>query len=143
MPRGRDRLRPRLVARGALALLVTVVAVLAVPVLAQPARPNYLPFADFSNDDSGDAVALKRGYNDAVQRYNQGLYDYHVTLEKHDRLVDQHNRTIDPAEQKKAREEAQGLRTRLGVLRREVTAQAKAVDEAWARAAARGVSIRR
>jgi hypothetical protein len=139
MPRGRDRLSARLLGRGALALLV---AALALPVLAQP-RPNYLPYADFSKEDSGDAVALKRAYNDAVQRYNQGLYDYHVTLEKHDRLVDQHNRSIDPAEQKKAREEAQGLRTRLGTLRREVTATAKAVDEAWARAAARGVSIRR
>ena len=88
-------------------------------------------------------MTLKRGYNDAVQRYNQGLYDYHVTLEKHDRLVDLHNRSIDPVEQKKAREEAQGLRTKLGALKRDVTAMAKAVDEAWARAAARGVSIKR
>jgi hypothetical protein len=140
MPRGLDRLTRRLLAWGALALLV---AALAVPALAQPTRPNYLPYADFSGDDSGQVVTLKRAYNDAVQRYNQGLYDYHVTLERHDRLVDLHNRTIDPAEQKKAREEALALRTRLGSLRRDVSSLAKAVDEAWARAAAAGVSIRR
>jgi hypothetical protein len=130
----------RLAVGGALALLI---ASLAVPVFAQPNRPTYLPYAEFATDDNGEVVTLKRGYNDAVQRYNQGLYDYHVTLEKHDRLVEVHNRSIDPAEQKKAREEAQGLRTRLGVLKRDVTAMARAVDEAWARAAAKGVSIKR
>jgi hypothetical protein len=124
-------------------ILALLIATLAVPLLAQPNRPTYLPYAEFANEDTSEVVTLKRGYNDAVQRYNQGLYDYHVTLEKHDRLVEIHNRSIDPAEQKKAREEAQGLRTRLGVLKRDVTAMAKAVDEAWARAAARGVSIKR
>ena len=128
-----------LLARGALALLVAA----AVPVLAQPSRPNYLPYADFSGDDSGQVVSLKRAYNDAVQRYNQSLYDYHVTLERHDRLVDLHNNTTDPAEQKKAREEALALRTRLGTLRRDVSTLAKTVDEAGARAAAAGISIRR
>jgi hypothetical protein len=125
---------------GALALLVVA---LAVPLLAQSTRPNYLPYAEFAANDSSQVVTLKRVYNDAVQRYNQGLYDYHVTLEQHDRLVDLHNRTTDSAEQKKAREEAMALRTKLGTLRRDVSAFAKAVDEAWARAAAAGVSIRR
>jgi hypothetical protein len=120
-----------------------VVAALAVPALAQPARPNYLPYAEFSGDDTSQAVTLKRAYNDAVQRYNQGLYDYHLTLERHDRLVDLHNKTTDPAEQKKAREEATALRTKLGGLRRDVTAMARTVDEAWTRAAAGGVPIRR
>jgi hypothetical protein len=140
MPRGRDRLTRRVPVGGALALLLLT---LAVPALAQAPKPNYLSYAEFSGDDTSAAVTLKRGYNEAVQRYNQGLYEYHVTLEKHDRLVDVHNRSTDPAEQKKAREEAQGLRTRLGVLRRDVTSLAKAVDETWARAAAAGVSIRR
>jgi hypothetical protein len=122
-----------------------LVATLAVPVVAhaQATRPNYLPYAEFAGDDSGQAVTLKRGYNDAVQRYNQGLYEYHVTLEKHDRLVDLHNRATDPIEQKKARDEAVALRGRLGMLRRDVTTLAKAVDDAWARATAGGVSIRR
>ena len=55
----------RLAVGGALALLI---AALAVPALAQPSRPSYLPYAEFATDDSNEVVTLKRGYNDAVQR---------------------------------------------------------------------------
>jgi len=127
----------------AVAVTALVLALAAVAGAQQPAKPNYLPFAEFAADDAPPAVGLKRAYNDAVQRYNQSLYDYHVTLEKHDALVDTHNRSTDSAERKKARDEAETLRTRLTSLRREVTARAAAVDEAARRAVAGGVKLPR
>ncbi len=110
---------------------------------AQPAKPSYLPYAEFAADDAPQAVGFKRAYNDAVQRYNQSLYDYHVTLEKHDRLVELYNTSADAAAKKKARDEAEALRARLATLRRDVLNRATAVDEAARRAAAGGVSIGR
>lgn len=130
-------------ADGVAAALALVVWALAGLAGAQATRPNYLGYAEFAADDPPPAVALKRAYNEAVHRYNQSLYDYHVTLEKHDRLVELHNRSTDPSEQKKAREEATGLRGKLATLRRDVTARAAAVDEADRRAAAGGVTITR
>ncbi|MBI3457070.1 MAG: hypothetical protein HY002_14935 [Candidatus Rokubacteria bacterium] len=112
-------------------------------VIAQPAKPNYLPYAEFRSDDTPQSVALKRGYNETVQRYNQDLYDYHVTLEAHDRLVDIHNRSTDPAERRRARQDAQALRAKLNALRGDVMTRAAAVDEAVRRAAAGGVTITR
>ncbi len=144
MPGGRDRLRrTRAVVRATAAGLAILVLAPAGPASGQAARPNYLGYTEFAADDAPQAVALKRAYNDAVHRYNQSLYDYHVTLEKHDRLVELHNRSVDPAEQKKARDEATVLRNRLTTLRRDVTANAAAVDEAARRAAAGGVSLTR
>lgn len=124
----------------ALALVGLALAGLA---CAQASRPNYLGYLDFAADDTVQAGSLKRTYNDAVHRYNQSLYDYHVTLEKHDGLVDLYNRSIDPGQQKTAREEATALRGKLTALRRDVTANAAAVDEAARRAAAGGVTITR
>lgn len=108
-----------------------------------PTKPEYLPFAEFSTADTPQQASLKQAYNEAVQRYNQTLYDYLVTLERHNRLVDVHNASADPAEKKRAREEAQPLRAKLEDLRRTVTARAAAVDQAARRAAAGGVSITR
>ena len=144
MPGGRDRLRrTRAVARGAAAGLAFLVLALAGDAGGQATRPDYLGYTEFAPDDTPQAVALKRAYNEAVHRYNRSLYDYHVTLEKHDRLVDLHNRSVDPAEQKKARDEATVLRNRLATLRRDVTASAAAVDEAARRAAAGGIGLPR
>jgi hypothetical protein len=126
---------------GARRLLAALLLSLAVTAGAQPAKPKYLPYVEFAADDSPQAVGLKRGYNDAVQRYNQALYDYHVTLDRHDRLVEQYNASADPAQKRKARDEAETLRTRLAALRRDVLARAAAVDEAARRAAAGGVTI--
>ena len=129
--------------------VVVVLLAFATGAAAQPATPDqkaapaYLSYAEFSPEDTAAKVVLKRAYNEAVQRYNQALYGYHVTLEKHDRVVDVHNQATDPAERKKAREEAEALRARLAALRREVTSRAAAVDEAWRRAAAGGVTITR
>jgi hypothetical protein len=136
------RLVPAL-GRGAAGVLAALALVLAVTAGAQPAKPNYLPYADFASDDSPPALGLKRAYNEAVQRYNQSLYDYHVTLEKHDQLVDMHNRSTDTAERKRTREEGDVLRTRLTALRRDVTTRAAAVDEAARRAVASGVTLPR
>jgi len=124
----------------ALALIVWALAGLAG---AQATRPNYLGYVDFAADDTAQAGALKRAYNDAVHRYNQSLYDYHVTLEKHDRLVDLYNRSTDPAQQRAARDEATALRGKLATVRRDALANAAAVDEAARRAAAGGVTITR
>lgn len=112
-------------------------------VTAQPAKPDYLPYVEFSPEDTPQQIALKQGYNEAIQRYNQTLYDYVVTLERHNRLADAHNNSADPAERKRARDEAQPLRVRLEELRRAVTARAAAVDQAARRAAAGGVSTTR
>jgi hypothetical protein len=115
----------------------------AVSVPAQPATPKYLSFAEFTKDDTASTVALKRAYNDAVQRYNDALYEYHVTLDKHDRLVELYNRSTDAAEKKKTREEAEALRVRLAALRRDALTRAASVDDAARKAAAGGVTITR
>jgi hypothetical protein len=128
---------------GGLLAAALAAIVLAGPAVAQLTKPNYLPFAEFTAGDSPERTAVKRGYNDAVNRYNQALYEYHVTLENHDRLVDAYNGSTDPAERKKVRDEAEALRARLATLRREVTNRAAAVDQAARRAAAAGVSITR
>jgi hypothetical protein len=130
-------------AAGLAAALLTSAAAVAAQQAGPPIKPSYLPYAEFATDDTPQNVGLKRAYNEAVQRYNQSLYDYHVTLEKHDRLVETYNGSIDPMERKKAREEAEALRARLGALRRDVTSRAAGVDEAARRAAAGGVVITR
>jgi hypothetical protein len=129
--------------RGAAGVLAALALLLAATAGAQPAKPNYLPYADFVSKDTPQTVGLKRAYNEAVQRYNQSLYDYHVTLEKHDQLVDAHNRSTDGAERKRTREDAEALRARLTALRRDVTTRAAAVDEAGRRAVAGGVTLPR
>ena len=129
--------------RGAAGVLAALALVLAATAGAQPAKPNYLPYVDFTSQDTPQAVGLKRSYNEAVQRYNQSLYDYHVTLEKHDQLVDVYNRSTDTAERKKTRDEAEGLRTRLTAIRRDVTLRAAGVDDAGRRAVAGGVTLPR
>ncbi len=134
----------RALAPGAAAsVLAALVLTLAATVGAQPAKPNYLAYAEFAADDAPQAIGLKRAYNEAVQRYNQSLYDYHVTLEKHDLLVEAHNRSADTAERKKAREEAEALRARLAALRRDVTTRAAAVDETARRAVTAGITLPR
>lgn len=128
---------------GLVILAAAVLALVATPA-AQPAKPSYLPFAEFGPQDTREHVAAKRDYNQAVQRYNQALYEYHVALERHDRLVEVYNAaTTDPAERKRARDEAERLRGKLGELNREVNARAAQVDQAWRRAADAGVSITR
>jgi len=129
--------------RGAIGAVVAAALVLANGAAAQSVSPGYLPYTEFSPDDTPAKVALKRAYNETLQRYNQALYDYHVTLEQHDRLVEAYNRTTDPAERKTAREQAEALRTKLSALRRDVTGRATAVDDAWRRAVAGGVTISR
>ena len=129
--------------RAAAAALAAFLLTLAAAAAAQPAKPNYLPYAEFAADDGAQAIGLKRAYNEAVHRYNQSLYDYHVTLEKHDRLVDLYNTSADAAAKKKARDEAEALRARLATLRRDVLSRAAAVDEAARRAAAGGITIAR
>jgi hypothetical protein len=129
--------------RGAAGVLTALALALAATAGAQPAKPNYLPYAEFTGNDTAQAVGLKRSYNEAIQRYNQSLYDYHVTLEKHDQLVDVHNRSTDSAERKKTREEAEALRARLTALRRDITTRAATVDEAGRRAVAGGVTLPR
>ncbi len=127
--------------RTALALLAAGLA-FAASVEAQPAKPQYLPYVDFSQQEPANHVAVKKAYNEAVQRYNQGLYDYYATLEKHDRLVDLGNTSADPGERQKARDEAAPLRAKLTSLRGEITRLAAAVDQAARRASAEGVSVR-
>ena len=128
---------------GLVILAAAVLALVATPG-AQPAKPTYLPFAEFGPQDSREHITAKHDYNQAIQRYNQALYEYHVTLERHDRLVEVYNAaTTDPAERKRARDEADRLRGKLGDLSREVKARAAQVDQAWRRAADAGVSIRR
>jgi hypothetical protein len=110
----------------------------------QAPRPQYLPFAEFSADDSSAQVAAKQAYNEAVERYNKALYDYHVTLGQHDHLVDIYNRAgVSPAEQEKARAEAVLLRAKLETLRREATTLAAAVDQARRKASQVGVTLTR
>ncbi len=127
--------------RIALALLATGLALVA-SVEAQSAKPQYLPYADFSQQEPANHVVVKKAYNEAVQRYNQGLYDYYATLEKHDRLVDLGNTSADAVERQKARDEAAPLRAKLTSLRGEITRLAAAVDQAARRASAEGVSVR-
>jgi hypothetical protein len=129
--------------RGAAGVLAALALVLAATAGAQPAKPNYLPYVDFTSQDTPQAVGLKRSYNEAVQRYNQSLYDYHLTLEKHDQLVDVYNHSTDAAERKRTRDEAEALRARLTALRRDVTTRASAVDEAAHRAVGGGVTLPR
>ena len=144
MPGGRDRLRRNpAFARATAAGLAILVLALAGDAGGQATRPDYLGYTEFASDDTPQVLTLKRVYNEAVHRYNRSLYDYHVTLEKHDRLVELHNRSVDPAEQKKARDEATVLRNRLNTLRRDVKANAAAVDDAARRASAGGVTLTR
>ena len=100
------RLLVALLALSALAGLVTGVGAQAP---AAP-RPQYLPFAEFVNDDSASQISAKQAYNEVVEKYNKALYDYHVTLGQHDQLVDAGNRATTPAEREKARADAAPLR---------------------------------
>lgn len=133
-------------ARRALCALVLLAAhALGAPGAAtgQPAKPEYLPYAEFASEDTPAANALKRGYNATVLRYNQALYDYHLVLDQHDQLVDLYGSgTASAADRQKARAQATALRARLGALRREVMSRAAAVDRAARRAAAAGVDLR-
>jgi hypothetical protein len=107
-------------------------------------RPQYLPFAEFTNDDAPSHVAAKQVYNSAVEKYNKALYDYHVTLGQIDQLVELHNRAGTPVEQQeKARADAAPLRVKLQTLRRDVTSLAAAVDDARRRATQAGVTLNR
>jgi hypothetical protein len=125
-------------------LAVAVLVVAATSPDAEPVKPSYLPFAEFGPQDTREHVAAKGDYNQAVQRYNQALYEYHVALERHDRLVEVYNAAAtDPAERKRARDEAEPLRGKLADLNREVNARAAQVDQAWRRAADAGASITR
>jgi hypothetical protein len=109
----------------------------------QAPRPQYLPFAEFTSEDSAPQVSAKQAYNDTVERYNKALYDYHVTLGQHDQLVDAGNRTGTPAEQEKARADAAPLRAKLQTLRRDVMALAASVDQARRKASQTGVTLTR
>ena len=119
-------------------------SVLGVPVAipAQPTKPNYLPFAEFSPADTQAQIDVKKAYNDAAERYNRILYDYHATLEQHDRLVELYRGSSDPAERQRAKDEAAPLRAKLTSLQRDAAAAFAAVDQAARRAGAAGVSIR-
>ena len=125
----------------AVALGLAAVPLLAGPAPAQTAKPKYLPYAEFRAADAPADLVLKKAYNEAVQRYNQALYDYHVTLERHDQLVDLYSRSADPAERDRARADATPLRARLDTQRREAQGRARAVDEAARRAASAGVTL--
>jgi hypothetical protein len=103
-------------------------------------RPQYLPFAEFGNDDSASQTSAKQAYNEVVEKYNKALYDYHVTLGQHDQLVDAANRATAPAERDKARTDAAPLRAKLEMLRKEVTTLAGAVDQARRKASQAGVT---
>jgi hypothetical protein len=125
-------------------LLVALVVALATTVASAqggPSPPQYLPFAEFSSDDTASHLAVKQAYNEAVERYNKALYDYHVTLGQHDQLVELHSRARTPAEQEKARADAAPLRAKLQSLRRDVTNLAAAVDQARRRASQSGVTL--
>ncbi len=132
--------RPALGALVACALLAGAGAWAQAP---QAPKPQYLPFAEFVSSDTTAQVSVKQGYNDAVERYNKGLYDYHVTLGQHDQLVDAYNKGGTPAEQEKARADAVVLRAKLETLRRDVTALAGAVDQARRKAIQAGVTLTR
>lgn len=129
--------------RFAAALLVLIVLTSGGPLDAAPAKPEYLPYAEFTTADTPPQITVKQAYNEAVLRYNQALYDYHVLLEKHDQLVELYNGSSNPSERQKARDEATPLRAQLAAQRREVTNRAAAVDQAARRAGAAGVSITR
>jgi hypothetical protein len=126
---------------GILALAASL-AWLGGPVAAQSAKPNYLPFAEFSPRDTQTHIDLKKAYNDAVEKYNQVLYDYYATLEQHDRLVDLYQSSTDPAERQRARDEATPLRAKLSTLRGEAATAFTAVERASRRASAVGVSLK-
>ena len=127
-----------------LAALGLAVSLLGAPAAlpAQSTKPNYLPFAEFTAADTQAQVDLKKTYNDAVERYNQVLYDYYATLEQHDRLVDLYAGSTDPAERQRAKTEATPLRTKLTTLKRDAASAFAAVDQAARRAQAAGVAIR-
>ena len=133
------RLLVALLALSALAGLVTGVGAQAP---AAP-RPQYLPFAEFVNDDSASQISAKQAYNEVVEKYNKALYDYHVTLGQHDQLVDAANRATTPAEREKARADAAPLRAKLEILRKDVTSLAGAVDQARRKASQAGVTLTR
>jgi hypothetical protein len=133
------RLLVALLALSALAGLVTGVGAQAP---AAP-RPQYLPFAEFVNDDSASQISAKQAYNEVVEKYNKALYDYHVTLGQHDQLVDAGNRATTPAEREKARGDAAPLRAKLEILRKDVTSLAGAVDQARRKASQAGVTLTR
>jgi hypothetical protein len=125
------------------ALGLATLDVLAPPAtLAQSAKPNYLSFAEFAASDGQLQIDLKKAYNDAVERYNQVLYDYHAILEQHDHLVDLFHGSSDPDERARAKEEAAPLRARLNTLKRDAATLYTAVDQAARRAQAAGVPIR-
>lgn len=112
------------------------------PALAQTAKPNYLSFAEFAAGDTQIQIDLKKAYNDAVERYNQTLYDYYAILEQHDHLVDVFHGSSDPDERARAKEEAAPLRTRLNTLKQDAARLYTAVDQAARRAQAAGIPVR-
>jgi hypothetical protein len=131
-------------ARLLVALVVGLATTIAWAQGSGAARPQYLPFAEFSADDTASHVATKQAYNEAVERYNKALYDYHVVLGQHDQLVEQASRPqTTPAEREKARTDAAPLRAKLQTLRGEVTSLAGAVDQARRRASQAGVTLTR
>lgn len=125
-----SRRRHRLTGPGRLAaVLLLLLAAGAAGATEAPRQPRYLPYAEFGAGEPADGVARKQAYNEAVRRYNEALYAYHVTLERHDQLVDLVNApATGPADRKRARVEATSLRTRLAVLRRDVTVRARQLD---------------
>jgi hypothetical protein len=109
----------------------------------QAQRPQYLPFAEFTSNDSAVQLSTKQAYNHAVERYNKALYDYHVTLGQHDQLVDAYNRAGTAAEREKARADAAPLRVKLQNLRHDVAVLAAAVDQARRKANQVGATLTR
>ena len=136
-------MRRHAIALASMAAVLGVAAGTAAQAPSAAPRPQYLPFAEFANDDPPAHVSAKQAYNEAVERYNKALYDYHVTLAQHDQLVDAGKRAATPAEREKARADAAPLRTKLETLRREVTGLAGAVDQAKRKAAQAGVTLTR
>jgi hypothetical protein len=133
--------------RGFLLGLVTGLAVVVSPPVRaqgpQTPAPQYLPFSEFSADESTGQRSARQTYNDAVERYNKALYDYHVTLGQVNQLADAFNQASTVTERDKAKADAAPLRVKLESLRRDATALAAAVDEARRKAAQAGVTITR
>ena len=126
------------------ATLVSVAGAQSPQPQTQVPAPQYLPFSEFTTDESEAQRSARQGYNDAVERYNKTLYDYHVTLAQVNQLADLYsNPTSSPSERDKARADATPLRAKLDSLRRDATTLAAAVDQARRKASQAGVTLTR